>query len=141
MPRIMQATIAKYSGMMARFNVDDKGTIMFAAFGPPFQHEDDAARANRSLEQSLNAVQSLVRKLRGATAVLLAKSLASRFVAHLGLRGFGPESLRPLMVHLVGHHHAHLAALESALGTNGQIEGTLEAFVDLLPSEKEAAAT
>jgi hypothetical protein len=30
MPRIMQATIAKYSGMMARFNVDDKGTIMLA---------------------------------------------------------------------------------------------------------------
>ena len=28
--RIMQATIAKYSGMMARFNVDDKGTIMLA---------------------------------------------------------------------------------------------------------------
>ena len=46
--RTMQATIAKYSGMMARFNVDDKGTIMLAAFGPPpAQHEDDAVRAVR----------------------------------------------------------------------------------------------
>tara|TARA_B100000795_G_scaffold133748_1_gene99840 strand:+ start:158 stop:313 length:156 start_codon:yes stop_codon:yes gene_type:complete len=44
----VQATIAKYSGMMARFNVDDKGTIMLAAFGPPpAQHEDDAVRAVR----------------------------------------------------------------------------------------------
>ena len=45
--RLMHETLHQYSGMMARFNVDDKGTIMFAAFGPPFQHEDDAARAVR----------------------------------------------------------------------------------------------
>ena len=31
----MHAALVKYRGVMARFNVDDKGTIMFAAFGPP----------------------------------------------------------------------------------------------------------
>jgi len=38
--------IMRYQGMLARFNVDDKGVILFAAFGPPpCQHEDDAVRA------------------------------------------------------------------------------------------------
>ena len=42
----MRETLGRFGGMMARFNVDDKGTIMFAAFGPPpAQHEDDAPRA------------------------------------------------------------------------------------------------
>ena len=42
----MHAALVKYRGVMARFNVDDKGTIMFAAFGPPpTAHEDDAVRA------------------------------------------------------------------------------------------------
>ena len=41
----IRAEIARFEGMLARFNVDDKGTILFAAFGPPpYQHEDDAVR-------------------------------------------------------------------------------------------------
>ena len=61
----VQATIAKYSGMMARFNVDDKGTIMLAAFGPPpAAHEDDAVRAVRcglDIVEQLEAVGHEVR--------------------------------------------------------------------------------
>eukprot|EP00962_Isochrysis_galbana_P023379 scaffold7040_cov45-Isochrysis_galbana.AAC.1 len=42
----IRAEIVRFEGMLARFNVDDKGTILFAAFGPPpYQHEDDAVRA------------------------------------------------------------------------------------------------
>ena len=42
----MHENLSKFKGMMARFNVDDKGTIMFAAFGPPpTQHDNDPARA------------------------------------------------------------------------------------------------
>ncbi len=43
---LTRGALARFGGMLARFNVDDKGTILFAAFGPPpAQHEDDAARA------------------------------------------------------------------------------------------------
>ena len=41
----MQTVIFKYEGMVRQFLVDDKGTVLIAAFGvPPFSHEDDSIR-------------------------------------------------------------------------------------------------
>lgn len=41
----MQHIVFRYEGMVRQFIVDDKGTVLIAAFGvPPFGHEDDAVR-------------------------------------------------------------------------------------------------
>lgn len=43
--KIMQDVIYRYEGSINRFSVDEKGTIMLAAFGlPPLSHEDDPLR-------------------------------------------------------------------------------------------------
>jgi len=45
----MQGVIFRYEGMVRQFLVDDKGTVLIAAFGvPPFSHEDDAVRGVRT---------------------------------------------------------------------------------------------
>jgi class 3 adenylate cyclase/tetratricopeptide (TPR) repeat protein len=42
----MQAVIARYEGTVRQFIVDDKGSVLIAAFGlPPLAHEDDPTRA------------------------------------------------------------------------------------------------
>jgi hypothetical protein len=42
----MQEALAYYGGTIRQFLVDDKGTVLIAAFGlPPYSQEDDAARA------------------------------------------------------------------------------------------------
>ncbi len=44
----IQTTLYYYEGSIGRFGVDDKGTILLAAFGlPPRTHEDDPVRAVR----------------------------------------------------------------------------------------------
>ena len=80
-----------FGGMLARFNVDDKGTILFAAFGtlpspprmtrpapplpthqlwlletgpPPHQHEDDASRAVLCAMETLERLRSLGHEVR-----------------------------------------------------------------------------
>jgi class 3 adenylate cyclase len=41
----MQSVIFRYEGMIRQFLVDDKGTVLIAAFGvPPLSHEDDPVR-------------------------------------------------------------------------------------------------
>ncbi len=41
----MQHIVFRYEGMVRQFIVDDKGTVLIAAFGvPPFGHEDDPGR-------------------------------------------------------------------------------------------------
>ncbi len=41
----MQKIVFRYEGMVRQFIVDDKGTVLIAAFGvPPFGHEDDPGR-------------------------------------------------------------------------------------------------
>jgi class 3 adenylate cyclase len=41
----MQTIVFRYEGMVRQFIVDDKGTVLIAAFGvPPFGHEDDPGR-------------------------------------------------------------------------------------------------
>jgi class 3 adenylate cyclase len=48
--RRLQSIIYYYEGSLNRLNVDDKGTIMLAAFGlSPLSHEDDALRAIRAM--------------------------------------------------------------------------------------------
>jgi len=48
--RKLQTIVYDYMGSLNRLNVDDKGTIMLAAFGlPPLSHEDDAVRALRAM--------------------------------------------------------------------------------------------
>ena len=43
--RSMQEIVFRYEGMVRQFIVDDKGTVLIAAFGvPPFGHEDDPLR-------------------------------------------------------------------------------------------------
>jgi len=45
----MQAILARYEGTVRQFLVDDKGSVLIAAFGlPPLSHEDDAVRAVES---------------------------------------------------------------------------------------------
>lgn len=42
----MQTAVYQYQGTIRQFIVDDKGTVLIAAFGlPPLGHEDDALRA------------------------------------------------------------------------------------------------
>ena len=49
-----------YEGSISKFSVDDKGTVLVAAFGlPPLAHEDDAARA----VQAALAMQASLRQL------------------------------------------------------------------------------
>ncbi len=44
--QIVQTTVYRYGGSIGRFSVDDKGTILLAAFGLPSRtHEDDPVRA------------------------------------------------------------------------------------------------
>eukprot|EP00965_Chrysotila_dentata_P195006 6176726-Pleurochrysis_carterae.AAC.2 len=62
---LMQGAIARFGGMLARFSVDDKGTVMFAAFGPPpAQHEDDAARAVICALEIQSSLQEMARLFR-----------------------------------------------------------------------------
>eukprot|EP01103_Thecamoeba_quadrilineata_P021370 TRINITY_DN9800_c0_g1_i1.p1 TRINITY_DN9800_c0_g1~~TRINITY_DN9800_c0_g1_i1.p1 ORF type:complete len:1719 (+),score=283.19 TRINITY_DN9800_c0_g1_i1:81-5237(+) len=45
----MQAVIFRSEGMVRQFLVDDKGTVLIAAFGvPPFSHEDDVYRGTQA---------------------------------------------------------------------------------------------
>jgi class 3 adenylate cyclase/tetratricopeptide (TPR) repeat protein len=43
--RDIQATIARYEGLLLQFTIGDKGSYLYAAFGAPVAHDDDAARA------------------------------------------------------------------------------------------------
>jgi len=48
----MQKVIFKYEGMVRQFLVDDKGTVLIAAFGvPPFSHRDDPLRGNQYMQE------------------------------------------------------------------------------------------
>ncbi len=47
--RLVNASVSRYKGMLARVSVDEKGPVVLAAFGlPPQAHEDDAVRAVRT---------------------------------------------------------------------------------------------
>jgi CheY-like chemotaxis protein/class 3 adenylate cyclase len=43
--RWVQAVLAQYDGTLLQLTVGDKGSYLYAAFGAPIAHEDDAARA------------------------------------------------------------------------------------------------
>lgn len=43
--RRAQATLAQYEGSLLHLSVGDKGSYLYAAFGAPLAHDDDAARA------------------------------------------------------------------------------------------------
>lgn len=49
--RLVQAVVARYEGNVLQLTIGDKGSYVYAAFGAPYAHEDDAARAlNAALE-------------------------------------------------------------------------------------------
>jgi class 3 adenylate cyclase len=43
--RAVQAVLARYDGTLLQLTIGDKGSYLFAAFGAPVSHEDDARRA------------------------------------------------------------------------------------------------
>jgi class 3 adenylate cyclase len=43
--RWVQAILARYDGALLQLTIGDKGSYLYAAFGAPIAHEDDAARA------------------------------------------------------------------------------------------------
>jgi class 3 adenylate cyclase/CheY-like chemotaxis protein len=43
--RWTQAVLARYDGALLQLTIGDKGSYLYAAFGAPIAHEDDAARA------------------------------------------------------------------------------------------------
>jgi adenylate cyclase 10 len=48
--KLMQNAIYNTEGTLRQFIIDDKGSVLIAAFGlPPLSHEDDPARALRSV--------------------------------------------------------------------------------------------
>jgi len=42
---MIQGVVARYEGSVLQLTIGDKGSYIYAAFGAPFTHEDDAARA------------------------------------------------------------------------------------------------
>lgn len=47
--RMMQEAVYSFEGTIRQFIIDDKGSVLIAAFGlPPLSHEDDPARATRA---------------------------------------------------------------------------------------------
>ena len=45
--RCAQGILATYGGNLLHLTLGDKGAYLYAVFGPPLSHEDDAARALR----------------------------------------------------------------------------------------------
>ena len=55
----MQKIVYRYEGMIRQFIVDDKGTVLIAAFGvPPFGHEDDPVRGIKAAWEIQSALQA-----------------------------------------------------------------------------------
>ncbi|MBI3242469.1 MAG: tetratricopeptide repeat protein [Chloroflexi bacterium] len=61
--RQVQSVFARYEGALMNVNIGDKGSALYAAFGAPLAHEDDAARAaSAALElrlPSLNYIRAV----------------------------------------------------------------------------------
>eukprot|EP00002_Diphylleia_rotans_P020512 TRINITY_DN3977_c0_g2_i1.p1 TRINITY_DN3977_c0_g2~~TRINITY_DN3977_c0_g2_i1.p1 ORF type:complete len:1218 (-),score=264.70 TRINITY_DN3977_c0_g2_i1:2201-5854(-) len=57
---IIQTSLADFEGVLSRLQIDDKGTIVKAAFGlPPRSHEDDPARALLASMQMLDRLSEI----------------------------------------------------------------------------------
>lgn len=69
----MQEVIARYEGTFRQFLIDDKGSVLIAAFGvPPYAHEDDPMRA---VECALDIARSLkTLKVSGSIGVTTGKA-------------------------------------------------------------------
>ncbi len=68
--RWVQGVLTRYEGFLLQLTIGDKGSYLYAAFGAPLAHEDDAARA-MAAAQSLRA---LPRGLKFITAVQIGVS-------------------------------------------------------------------
>jgi hypothetical protein len=89
----------------------------------------------------MTSIRTLVKRLRGATAVLLLKKLLQALLIRMGLRGLGPQALTPFFRHLSGHHHAEIVAIETALSAGDVIETALDSFVKANPVDIEVVAS
>lgn len=112
--------------------------LLFSAGRTLLQLGDDSQKRKDDdevmvLTRGFKKIRRLIRKLRGATCVLLLKRLVERYFVHLGLKGIGPQALTPMFAHLVGHHHEHIEALEKVLGTGTTIEGSMMQYVERFP--------
>ena len=81
----------------------------------------------------MSSIRTLVKRLRGATTVLLAKKIIQAVLVHMGLKGIGPQALTPLFRHLAGHHHAEIEALERVLGAGDVLEKGIDSFIEANP--------
>jgi adenylate cyclase len=56
--RQVQAILQRYEGLLLQLTIGDKGSYLYAAFGAPMAHEDDAARAVRAALSIIKFPQS-----------------------------------------------------------------------------------
>ncbi len=55
----VQGIIVKYDGILVQLTIGDKGSYLYAAFGAPIAHDDDAARALRAARELQSPPQNL----------------------------------------------------------------------------------
>ena len=92
-----------------------------------------ASHKDTMLMVGMSSIGTLVKRLRGATTVLLVKKVIQAVLVHMGLKGIGPQALTPLFRHLAGHHHAEIEALERALGAGDMLEKSIDSFIEANP--------
>jgi hypothetical protein len=70
--RRVQAILARYDGALLQLTIGDKGSYLYAAFGAPTAHEDDARRAAHAALACLALPDELsfLQPLRSAAAVV-----------------------------------------------------------------------
>jgi len=57
--RRVQAVLRLYEGTLIQLTIGDKGSYLYAAFGAPMTHEDDARRAMKAALDIRHAAQTL----------------------------------------------------------------------------------
>ena len=91
------------------------------------------SRKESTLVVGIKSIRTLVKRLRGATSVLLVKKVLQAILIRMGLKGLGPQALTPFFRHPAGHHHAEIEALEKALGAGDMIEKNIDSFIEANP--------